>query len=129
MPRQYRVGTVVVVGAALLSAGAAQAQVLGRPGDLVPVGRSVFPRPTGASFGFTFRPLLQEPFRAGDRFPRDEARPAGRERTDLTADGTPERGDLLIDAPERFQPFRFDLLNDAPLSDRLDLLPDVPVDG
>src|SRR5438045_2771968 len=130
-----------LAGAALLSAGAARGQVLGRVGDVVPRGRPVFPRPTGATFGpgatrprgasfvFTFGPLLREPFRPGDRFPRNEARHAGEERTDLTPDEAPIRFDLLPDAPERFQPFRADLPIDAPLSDRLDLLPHVPADA
>jgi hypothetical protein len=86
-------------------------------------------RPTGASFGFTFRPLFEDPFRAGDRFPRNEAQHAGEERTDLSTEEFPPRFDLLTDGPERFQPLRFDLVIDAPLSDRLDLLTDVPAEG
>jgi hypothetical protein len=87
-------------------------------------------RPTGPTFGFTFRPLLQEPFRPGDRIPRFDAEQAGRERTDLSTEAfilpPRERFDMLIDMPPFFDGFRFDLIEpfrfDLLGEERLDLL-------
>jgi hypothetical protein len=88
-------------------------------------------RPTGPTFGFTFRPLIQEPFRLGDVIPRDDAMRAGRERNDLSTETFPllpaARFDTVVDAPPPVGEFRFDLLPEFPAAvDRADLLPDLP---
>jgi hypothetical protein len=86
-------------------------------------------RPTGPTTGFTFRPLFEEPFRLGDRFPRNEAARAGAERTDLDAEAlTLEfggRADLLPGPrPDLLPDRRLDLVPDP----RFDLLPEARPD-
>jgi hypothetical protein len=103
---------------------------IGRPTGATPSEEGVV-RPTGPTFGFTFRPLFQEPFRVGDPIPRDDATRAGRERTDLSTERfellPAERFDMVVDAPPPVAVFRFDLLPDfPPASDRLDLHTDIP---